>query len=216
MEIKFKIVKRFISLAAICIVFSNILWSEYLHTIDRKMYEGKLVAFRENTLFFNVYKFGKVFETKRFPIEQVWKIEFNKPQDGLGSTFDTEQNYNKFRKGKRTRKIELNGNRNWVDTGLDVNAGQTVLFSVTGYIYIDKNNMVYQNGELNLTWNKRKPLPNMPTGALIGKVGANGQMFYIGDDKAPFQMQGTGRLFIGINDFDLNDNSGQFIVTIYF
>ena len=76
--------------------------------------------------------------------------------------------------------------------------------------------MVYHSGEGYVDWNKNKPLPNQPSGAVIGRVGEKGEMFYIGDDKAPFQMAEMGRLFVGINDSDFSDNTGQFNVTIYY
>lgn len=214
-KMKQKWVIIFIFLA---VIFSS--WElpgDYLHTVDRKVYEGKMVAFKFNTIYFNVYKFGKIYRTKRFPLYKVWKIEFNTPKtEGLESSFEVEQNYNKLRKGKRHKKIQLDAAQKWVDTGINVDIGQEVLFSASGSIYINKDTMVYQNGELAPNWNKKKPLPNQPTGAIIGRVGKKGDMFYIGDDKAPFQMVQKGRLFIGINDFDSSDNSGKFVITIYY
>jgi hypothetical protein len=200
------------------VIFSS--WElpgDYLHTVDRKVYEGKMVAFKFNTIYFNVYKFGKIYHTKRFPLYKVWKIEFNTPRtEGLESPFEVEQNYNKLRKGKRYKKIQLDATQKWIDTGIDVEIGKEVLFSASGSIYINKETLVYQNGELEPNWNKKKPLPNQPTGAIIGRVGKKGDMFYIGDDKAPFQMAQKGHLFIGINDFDFSDNSGKFVITIYY
>ena len=53
---------------------------DYLHTVDKKVYEGKMVAFKYDTVYFNVYKFGKIYKTVRFPLYKVWKIEFNDPK----------------------------------------------------------------------------------------------------------------------------------------
>jgi len=196
--------------------FNPFLWSDLLHTTDRKVYEGKLVAFKFNTIFFNVYKFGKIVSSERFPLDKVWKIEFNEPEKRLESSYDLEQNYEKLRRGKRSKKIVLQGTTKWIDTGIDVRLGQDILFDVTGSIYIDERTSVFQNGELELNWNKGKPLPNQPTGAIIGKIGEKGTMFYIGADRAPFQVIEKGRLIIGVNDFDFKDNSGKFTVTIFF
>ncbi|UCH96524.1 MAG: hypothetical protein JSV88_06655 [Candidatus Aminicenantes bacterium] len=197
-------------------VFNLDLFGDFLHTVDRKVYEGKMVAFKFNTIYFNVYKFGKIQGTKRFPLYRVWKIEFNEPQkEGLESPFEVEQNYNRLRKGKRLKKVVLTGDQKWIDTGIDVRIGQEILFLASGSIQIDEKTMVYQSGEEYVNWNKNKPLPNQPTGAVIGRVGKKGELFYIGNDKAPFQMAEKGRLFVGINDFDFSDNSGQFTVIIY-
>jgi hypothetical protein len=210
--------KKIWSLALVAVLFSSSgLLGDYLYTVDGQMYEGQMVAFKYNVIFFNVYKFGKFFRLMRFPLLQVWKIEFNQRQkEGLLSPFDIESSYNKFRQGKRKVVIDLPADREWVDTGIDVSIGQEILFSVTGYIYVNENTRVYQNGEMKLNLNQNKPIPNHPTGAVISKVGSKGVPFYVGDDKAPFHMSKKNRLFVGINDFDFKDNSGSFKVTIYY
>ncbi|MCP5054792.1 MAG: hypothetical protein GY940_46940 [bacterium] len=209
--------KKYIAVLIVLIGFTLSLSADYLHTVDRKVYEGKMVAFKYDTIYFNVYKFDKIYKTIRFPLYKVWKIEFNDPKkDGLQSSFEVEHNYNKLRRGKRSKRLMLDASNKWLDTGIDVKIGQEILFLATGSINIDANSSVYQNGELYLNWNKKKPLPNQPTGAIIGRVGKKGKYFYVGDDKAPFQMSEKGRLFIGINDFDFKDNSGKFTVTVYY
>lgn len=203
----------FLLVACLCVD----LYGDFLYTVDGKVYEGKMVAFKYNVIFFNVYKFGRLHKMMRFPLPQVWKMEFNTPQkEGLPALYDMESSYNKFRKGKRIKTVELKGTESWVDTGIDVRVGQDILFSVTGSIYIDTDHQVYQNGELNLTINRKKPLPNQPTGSVISRVGKRGGAFYVGDDKAPFYMSRGGRLYVGINDFNLKDNSGSFSVKIFY
>ena len=64
--------------------------------------------------------------------------------------------------------------------------------------------------------NAGKPLPSQPTGAIIARVGLRAEPFYVGADKAPFQITQKGNLFLGINDFDFSDNKGSFAVTIYY
>lgn len=206
-----------IILLIVLTVFSSHLAADYLHTVDRKVYEGKMVAFKYDTIYFNVYKFDKIYKTIRFPLYKVWKIEFNEPKkDGLASSFELEQNYNKLRRGKRSKKLVIKANEPFLDTGIDVKVGQEVLFKAAGSIYIDDKNMVYQDGEEFVNWNKKKPMPNQPTGAIIGRVGKKGKYFYIGNDKAPFQMSSPGRLFIGVNDFTFTDNNGEFTITVYY
>ncbi len=209
--------KKSVLFLIILTAFQLALIGDTLYTTDRKSYEGKIVAFKYDTIYFNVYKFDKVFTTMRFPMNEIWKIELNKPKKaGLGSSFEVEQDYNKLRKGKRSKVLTLNSATAWLDTGIDVKVRQGFLFSATGSIYIDPRSMVYQNGEEYLNWNKQKPLPNQPTGAIIGKVGQKGKPFYIGNNQMPYQVVEAGRLFIGINDFDFKDNTGQFSVTLYY
>lgn len=211
-----KMKKKIIFLITL-VIFIAQLSTDTLTTIDRKEYEGKLVAFKFNTIYFNVYKFGKIIRTNRFPLYTVWKIEFNSPRkEGLESSFEMESRYKKWRRGKRIKKVTLNADQKWVDTGIKLKFGQEILFSATGCIYIDKDTQVYQNGELTLNQNNKKSIPNQPTGAIIAKVGDKGVPFYVGNDKAPFQITREGSLFIGVNDFDFSDNSGKFIVKIHY
>jgi hypothetical protein len=208
--------KKIVFLIAL-VIFITSLCADKLTTIDRKEYKGKLVAFKFNTIYFNVYKFGKIVRTNRFPLNTIWKIEFNDPmKEGLESSFEMESKYIKWRRGKKVKKITLNADQKWVDTGIKLKLGQEILFSTSGSIYIDKDTQVYQNGELTLNWNNKKSVPNQPTGAIIAKVDDKGEPFYVGNDKAPFQITREGNLYIGVNDFDFSDNSGKFIVTIYY
>jgi hypothetical protein len=209
--------KYWFFLALFLFFLKTCLMGDFLYTVDGKVYEGKMVAFKYNVIFFNVYKFGKFFRLMRFPLSEVWKMEFNKREnEGLLSPFEIESSYTKFRKGKRTRTVEIKGNQDWIDTGINVKIGQEILFSVSGSININENTKVFQNGELNLTLNNNKPLPSHPTGAFISKVGEKGEPFYVGDDKAPFHMTRNDRLYIGINDSKFDDNSGSFKVIIYY
>jgi hypothetical protein len=199
------------------IFLSPIARGDWLHTIDGKVYEGKMVAFKYGTIFFNVYKFGKFHSSKRFPLFTVWKIEFNEPKkDNLETSFEIESKYAELRRGKRVRKIILNGDQAWINTGISLTIGKEILFSVSGSIYIDEKTKVFHVGELNVNWSQNKPMPNQPTGAVIAKIGEKGNPFYVGDDKAPFPITRKGTLYIGINDYKLDDNSGQFTVTIYY
>lgn len=212
--------KKKISLFILLVFFLSqwAIRADKLITVNRQEYEGKMEAYKFGTIYFNVYKFGKMYRTERFQSSEVWKIEFNEPREqGLESSFEMEAIYNKLRRGKRVHKIMLNAGTRWMDTGITVRIGQEILFSASGSIYIDKDTQVFQDGQMPLNVNAGKPLPNQPTGAIIAKIGTKRvEPFYVGADKAPFQMSQKGNLFLGINDFDFSDNSGAFEVTIYY
>lgn len=199
------------------LLFSHTLKGDTLTTVDRQVYEGKMVAFKYGVVIFNAYKFGKYHSKKRFPLSQIWKIEFNEPKKaGLDSSFEIEQKYKSLRQGKRSKRILLSATEKWLDTGIKLKIGQEILFTISGCIYINEEQMVFQNGETEIKWNKKKSLPNQPTGALIARVGEKGAPFYIGNDKAPFQIIENGNLYIGINDYNFGDNSGKFTVIVYY
>ena len=47
-----------------------------------------------------------------------------------------------------------------------------------------------------------------------GKIGND--LFFIGDDSGPIRLRSSGRLYLGINDDVLTDNSGNFRVVVYY
>ncbi len=60
-------------------------------------------------------------------------------------------------------------------------------------------------------------MPNRNAAALIGRIGAgSNDMFYIGNDNGPIRVRSSGRLFLGVNDDFLQDNSGNFRVVVYY
>ncbi len=208
---------KLLILTILTVLFSGILFADTLYTVDNRVYEGKFVAYRFETIYFNVYKFGKVSDTKRFPLFKVHKIIFNPKQEGVVTSYELEQKYKKLRRGKRVIRISLKGNRKeWTDTRINLKDGQNFLFSISGSIMISKEHKVYHYGELNVKWNKNKQLPTQPTGAVIAKIGDGGSPFYVGNNKAPFKCIKKGRLYIGINDANFDDNEGEFLVTIYY
>jgi len=200
----------------IALFFFNTISADILYTIDNQVYEGKFVAYRYETIYFNVYKFGKISDSKRFPLFKVHKIIFNPKQEGVETSYELEQKYTKLRKGKRVIRVNLPAGLEWKDTGINMKEDQDILFSITGSITIEKDHKVLHYGELNVQWNKKKQLPTQPTGAVIAKIGEDGLPFYVGDNKAPFKSKKNGRLFIGINDYKFEDNEGEFTITIYY
>ena len=69
-------------------------------------------------------------------------------------------------------------------------------------------------GENNSPYNQGRPIPNRPAGALIGRVGDGDAPFFAGSDRGPYEMRGSGRLYLGVNDDYLQDNSGTFRVVV--
>jgi hypothetical protein len=70
------------------------------------------------------------------------------------------------------------------------------------------------DGNKDLPPNASYPVRSMPVGGLIGRVG-NGRPFAIGSTRAPIDMPDGGRLFLGVNDDHLEDNSDGFDVQIF-
>jgi hypothetical protein len=113
--------------------------------------------------------------------------------------------------------ITINGNQAWTDTGVTVKKGDHVAFSSTGQVMIatggSAESAAGPDGAGGVAAGPGKPVPQMATGGLIGRVG-NGVPFPIGGNSQPITMPANGRLFLGINDDNLSDNSGAFYVIV--
>jgi hypothetical protein len=114
-----------------------------------------------------------------------------------------------------TGAVRVPGNSAWVATPLTVRRGDTVTFNVTGQVQLssDGNDMAHAAGSLNQRRAAGAPLPQNFAGALIARVG-NSQPFPIGDVSTPVTMPADGQLYLGINDDEVSDNRGEFIVQL--
>jgi hypothetical protein len=111
-------------------------------------------------------------------------------------------------------KLEVDAARQWTDTGLVVRPGEVLRFEASGQVQLssDPNDVAHSGGSLTGRYATGAPLPRALAGALIGRID-NGQPFAIGN-QTTVTMPAAGRLFIGINDDHVEDNSGQFVLTI--
>jgi hypothetical protein len=71
-------------------------------------------------------------------------------------------------------------------------------------------------GEANSPSNHLRPIPDRPAAALIGKIGDREDVFFIGADSGPFRARESGRLYLGINDDWLEDNTGSLRVNVHY
>jgi hypothetical protein len=111
------------------------------------------------------------------------------------------------------RDVVVPGNRSWTDTGITVRAGDVFRVDTSGYINWGPNRSDDANGEVNSPYNTARPIPNRAGGSLIGRIG-NGAPFFIGAGVQSFRAGTSGRLYVGINDDYLGDNSGSFRVMV--
>jgi len=103
----------------------------------------------------------------------------------------------------------------WTSTGRSVRQGQRVTFNGSGEIRLsaDRNDIAGVAGSRTGRTSPNAPIPGTLVGALIGRVG-NSRPFGIGDQTIALGMPAAGMLFLGINDDNCGDNSGQFRVQI--
>lgn len=101
----------------------------------------------------------------------------------------------------------------WADTGLLVTRGQRIRISATGRVSLGGGKFSTPSGLLAVT-DRDKLMRDRPTGSLIAVIGDdNDEFIYIGGQRE-FTAQRDGRLFLGVNEGNLNDNSGNYDVVI--
>jgi hypothetical protein len=110
--------------------------------------------------------------------------------------------------------VAVRGALPWTDSGITVRRGQSVRFEVTGEVFYTRTTSTGPAGAGAPDANAGYPLPSVPVGALIAKVGPNGAPFALGASTDAIRMPATGRLMLGINDGDFDDNSGSFRVVV--
>lgn len=101
----------------------------------------------------------------------------------------------------------------WVSTGLNVRKGDWVTFNTTGEVQLSDNTSDRAGSAGSTRVARLAPLPNVNAGALIGRIGMNGQPFGIGD-QASVPMPAAGVLYLSVNDDERGDNAGEFIVVV--
>ena len=110
--------------------------------------------------------------------------------------------------------IRVEANQPWTDTGIDVKAGDLVSFQGSGQVGFGQSSgqTAGVDGKSDVR-SPNYPVSAMPVGGLIGKV-ANSAPFPIGGNQQAIRMPANGRLMLGVNDNEVNDNSGFFSVIV--
>jgi hypothetical protein len=111
-------------------------------------------------------------------------------------------------------QIRVAANQRWVDTGLTVRRGESVTFNASGRVKLSAN-ANDTAGPAGAESGRRPtgPMAGLLAGALIGRIGPV-SMFAIGNQTNPLPMPADGRLFLGVNDDEVNDNTGEFVVDV--
>jgi hypothetical protein len=106
-----------------------------------------------------------------------------------------------------------NATNGWTNSGLVVRRGQRLRISATGRVMLDANRASTPAGLPTLA-DRDKLMRNEPTGALIAVVGDDNDDFILIGRSREFVAQRDGVLFLGVNEGNLNDNTGTYEVTV--
>ena len=173
--------------------------------------QGELVSVRSGTIEFRERR-GFNNRVVTYDRDEVDRIEFERTSSSSSGSDSGGRPV-----GMRERQVVVSADVPWNDAGIEVRAGQTIYFEATGQVRWGRDRRDGPEGEHNSPNNPGRPMPSRPGAALIGKVGLNSSdLFYIGDEKGAIRVRSAGRLYLGINDEYLQDNSGNFRVTVYY
>jgi hypothetical protein len=110
--------------------------------------------------------------------------------------------------------VVVSATQPWTDTGIDVRAGDRLTFDADGTVRLSEggDDTASPSGSQSGRRAQNAPVPAAPAGGLIARIG-NSAPVYVGDRRV-VRAPASGRLYLGVNDDHLPDNSGEFRVTV--
>ena len=113
----------------------------------------------------------------------------------------------------RVKVLADNTANGWTNTGWVVKKGQRVKISGNGTVSLGNGKSSTPAGVPSIV-DEQKLLKNVATGALVAVIGDdNNDFIYVGAE-CEFVASRDGALFLGINEGNIDDNSGSFTVNI--
>ncbi len=113
----------------------------------------------------------------------------------------------------RLRVRADNTNNGWNDAGLMVRRGQRLRITAAGRVSLGNGVFATPTGLPRVADND-KLMRNEPTGGLIAVIGDDNDEFIFVGANREFVATRDGRLFLGVNESNLADNSGTYDVTV--
>jgi hypothetical protein len=204
--------QRWIAGLAVMFALTASVQADTLYLRDGSRVQGELISVRNGTVEFEERRSYSSGRTLRLDRDEVVRIELETVRRGGGTDFVSGGRPS----GMRERQTIVSADVPWNDSGIDVRAGQTIYFEAQGQVRWGRDRRDGPAGERNSPSNPNRPMGNRNAAALIGKIGSGNDLFFIGDDAGPIRARSSGRLYLGINDDVLTDNSGNFRVVVHY
>lgn len=117
--------------------------------------------------------------------------------------------------GTAGRMVVVNAQDRWTDTGINVRAGDLITFDAQGTVVLSTNgtDVADPTGARSGRRAANAPVNSTPAGGLIAMISGSAPV-YVGDRATRLRAPASGRLYLGVNDDHLLDNSGEFRVSI--
>ena len=204
---------RFAAMVVMVLLAAVWLKADTLILRDGRRVQGELVGIRNRVVEFEERRGFFGHRVVRVDQDEVRLIEFDDQVSSSSSSGTSDRD--RRPSGMRERDVTVSADVPWNDVGIDVRAGQTIYFSATGRVNWGPGRRDGPAGERDSPRNSTRPIPGRPAAGLFGRVGGQ-DPFFIGDEQGPIRMREPGRLYLGINDDYLQDNSSNFRVTVYY
>ena len=170
----------------------------------------------------NTYAFSKVFPTYMFALEKWYgkegasKIKYAEGFEvaEFGRQVQEEEIFTLL--PMLERSYVVSGTHDWTDTGIIIKEGDLFEITAEGMIAWKREGREKCNPDGALTYTRRgnRPLLEIPTGALIARIGVDPkESFLVGSGRKIIAYK-SGKLYLGINDDNTSDNDGEFRVWI--
>ena len=200
--------KRHIAAICLLVVATGAIGSaDTLVLMNGRRIQGELLGVYGREIEFEE-RAGGARRVMRVPRADIVRIEFLEEQSG------NQQDVRPvIPRRLRERNVTVSPTAAWTDTGIDLRAGQEIYFQTSGQVTWSPNKRVDANGTRDSKSNPARPLPSRNGGALIGRIGDR-DTFLIGLDVGPFRIRQNGRLYLGVNDDNLEDNAGFYYVVV--
>ena len=114
--------------------------------------------------------------------------------------------------GTSGRAIVVGGDRQWVDTGINVQPGDAVSINANGQIRVARDGGPMSPAGVESGRTEGATMPTANVGGLVARFGDSAPLF-IGERRS-FRTAVGGRLYLGVNDNFFDDNTGEFTVTV--
>ena len=110
--------------------------------------------------------------------------------------------------------VYVDADQQWTDTGIDVQAGQTIAVDAQGTVQLSAggNDTATPAGSRTGRRANDAPVREGPAGGLIARVG-NGPAVFLGA-RGSMRAQTSGRLYFSVNDDYMIDNTGEYRVNV--
>lgn len=144
-------------------------------------------------------------------------------QEVVGSTIGATDNIVAGNSGQAIRRrvgtsgdiVVVDPKQRWTDTGLDVIAGDRLYFDAEGTLQLSEGgpDTATPGGATSGRRAPSAPLPRATAGMLIARIGSSAPLL-IGNQRLIARAPVSGRLYLGVNDDHLADNSGEYRVSV--